>query len=446
MKRFIALSREVFVKVNSSLSSTLVTGFLLVSLCFAGCSGQLGSIEAPEVETVLTRAESAIEAARAADAPSLASDAFGAAVSNLEDARTAFAENNGSDALRLAHQAIVDARVAQQSAVNITKNSELNAIILEKEVGTKTLRQTLNTKTEQLANAQVELQQLIREKKDLKQTISNLEKEKRELSNTREKYGKQVSELRKTLEEIQSRARRAETDIRNYGKEIAGLRHKLEVTDVMAREEGHQKRTAIAEVESLRKQMREQAQIYTEKLAQANQRRAAEKHTDYLKQKAQEARAYVQIQQANQPIKTGRTSLSKEQITAGKTALSNWNNAWHSKNLIRHLGYYTPNVVADKVVIRESKEHRSKIDRHQLEADLRQMNAHPWRKVKIETQVEAESVIGVYRLSRLVLPAEDENATALYNIWIREVWMHQVGNEWKIHHEIWQIYENVPNL
>jgi len=446
MKRFIALLREVFGKVNSAPSSMLLTGFLLLSLYFAGCAGQLGKIEASEVETVLMRAESAIEEARAADAPSLVSDAFEAAVSNLEEARTAFAEKNGIDALRLAHQAIVDARGARQRAVNITKNSELNAIILEKEAGAKALRQTFNTKAEHLAKVQTELQQLTREKKDLKQTISNLEKEKRELWNKQETYGEQVAELSETLKGIQSRAKRAETNLRNYGKEMAELRHKLEVADVMVREEGHQKRAAIAQAESLREQMREQAQIYTERLEQANKRGAVEKHGDYLKQKAQEARAYVQSQQANQPVKTGRTSLSTEQIAAGKTALSNWNNAWQGKNLTVHLGYYTPNVVADKVVIRESKEYRSKIDLYQLEVDLRQMNAHPWRKVKTDTQVEGESVIGVHRLSRLVRPAEDENATALYNIWIREVWMHQVGNEWKIHSETWQIYENVPNL
>lgn len=446
MKRFIALSRELSIKVNSAPSSALLTGLLLASLYFAGCGGQLGKIEVLVVETTLTQAESAIEAARAADAPSLVPDAFEAAVSNLERARTALSEKNGNDALRLAHQAIVDARVARQNALNITKNSELNAIILEKEAGANTLRQTLNTKTEQLANVQAELKQLAREKNDLKQTISNLEKEKRKLRNTRENYGKQVAELSGTLKEIQSRSKRAETDLRNYGKEIAALRRKLEVADTMVREEGQQKRAAIAEAASLRKQMREQAQIYTEKLAQANQQGAAEKHADYLKKKAQEARAYVQSQQANQPVKTGRTSLSTEQIAAGKIALSNWHNAWRSKNLTTHFGYYTPNVVADKVVIRESKEHRGKIDLRQLEADLRQMNAHPWRQVKIDTEVEGESVIGVHRLSRLILPAEDENATELYNIWVREVWMHQVGNEWKIHHEIWQIYENVPNL
>ena len=144
--------------------------------------------------------------------------------------------------------------------------------------------------------------------------------------------------------------------------------------------------------------------------------------------------------------KTGRTSLSTAQIQTGKAALSNWEHAWQSKDLNAHLSYYTPNIVADKVVIHESKEHRNKIDLQQLQSDLREMNAHAWNKAKTDTQVEGDSVIGINRLTRLVAPAADENATALYNIWIREVWMHQVGNTWRIHHEIWQIYENVPNF
>ena len=111
-----------------------------------------------------------------------------------------------------------------------------------------------------------------------------------------------------------------------------------------------------------------------------------------------------------------------------------------------HLAHYEPNIIADKVVIHESKEHRSKIDLQQLEAELHRMSTHTWNRAKTDIEVEGESVIGIHRLTRLATPAADENATALYNIWIREVWLHQVGNAWKIHHEIWQIYENVPKI
>ena len=239
----------------------------------------------------------------------------------------------------------------------------------------------------------------------LNQKIRDLEKKNRELNATRENYGKQVAELFETLEEMQTRGKRAETEIRNYGKEISALRRKIDVADKMVKEEGYQKRSAIAEAESLRKQIREQAEIYTQKLAEAGQKGVAAKHAEFIKQQAQASRAYVDSKPPLSPAKTGRTSLSTEQIAAGKVALSNWEAAWQSKNLNVHLAHYEHNIVVDKVVIHESKEDRSKIDRQQLESDLRQMSEHAWRNVKTDTDVESESIINVQQMSRLVVPA-----------------------------------------
>ncbi len=458
MKGYIALKNQVLFKLNAAIKlcfraavahatfyAPLVI-LLFISNYIVGCGAQLGSIEPMDVESAILQAETAIESAHEANAPSLAPDAFAAAQGKLTDAKTALTDKNGSEALRLAYQAFADAMLAHRQAINAEKNAELNAQILEKGIAANKLSQQLSSKAEELATAQKQVQQLRLDEKQLLQTLNQLEKEKRELSSNQQTYKKQVGTLRENLEGIQTRAQRMESEIRGYGKEIAELRHKLEVADSMIREEGQQKRAVIAEMESLRKQLREQAQIYTEKLEKANQRSAAAAHEDYLKQKAREARAYVQSQQQNQPVRTGRTSLSTEQITAGKAALSRWDTAWSRKNLTTHLTYYAPNSITDKVVIRESKENRSKIDRGQLEANLREMNAHTWNKNSARTEVEGESVIGIYRMSRLVKEAADENATALYNIWIREVWMHTVGNEWKIHNERWQIYEDVPNF
>ena len=442
MKQCIALSREG----NSVLYRSLLVGLLLVSFGLVGCGGKLGKIESAAVDTAIADAEAAITAAREVDAPSLAAAAFAAAESNLEAAKIALTEKNGDEALRLAYQAVVDAKVAHRDAVNIAKNSELNAALLQKEAGVDELREKLSSKEKELAEVRTEIEDMHLGGKKLKLTVTELQKKNRELVNKRQSYSAQVAELSETLEKIQTRARRAETAIRNYGRDVSDLRRKLEVAERMAKEEGHQKRAVVAEINSLRRQLREQAAIYTEKLAQASQQDANAEHQEYLKQKAQEARAYVDSQPALHPPKTGRTSLSAAQITAGKAALSNWEHAWHTNNLNAHLSYYAPGIVADKVVIHESKEHRNKIDGQQLQSDLREMNGYAWSKVKTDTQVEGESVIGISRLTRLVTPAPDENATALYNIWIREVWMHQVGNAWKIHHEIWQIYENVPNF
>ena len=442
MKQFIALQR----KYNFASGRILIIAMLLVSLAFAGCSGKLGKIEPSIVDTAIADAEAAITAARDLDAASLAPDVFQAAISNLEAAKVALTEKKGSDALRLAYQATADARLAHRHAINVTKNSKLNATILQKEAGAEALRRKLSTKERELARIQSEIQTARGEEDQLNQRLRDAQKKNRELAITRENYGKEVAELFKTLEEMQTHGKRAETEIRNYGKEISALRRRLDLADKMVKEEGYQKRSAIAAAESLRKQMREQAEIYTQKLAAAGQQGVAAKHADFLKQQAQASRAYEASKPPLSPAKTGRTSLSTEQIAGGKAALSNWEAAWQSKNLNAHLASYEHNIVVDKVVIHESKEDRSKIDRQQLESDLNQMSQHVWTQVKTDTEVESESIISIQQMSRLVAPAADENATALYNIWIREVWMHQVGNNWKIHHEIWKIFENVPDL
>lgn len=442
MKQFIASPQ----KYNFALRRILMIGLLLVPFAFAGCGGKLGKIEPSIVDTAIADAAAAITAAREVDAASLAPDAFEAATSNFAAAKTALEEKRGSEALQLAYQAVADAKLARKSAINIAKNSELNAAILQKEAKAEALRQKLSDKESELKRTESEIQEVRGEGTELKKTVRDLERKNRELRLTREDYGKQVAELLKTAEEMQTNWQQAETKIRNYGKEVSALRRKIEITDRIVKEEGYQKRSAIAEAESLRKQLREQAEIYTKKLAEASQQGIGAKHEAFLKQQAQKARAYVDSQPPLSPAKTGRTSLSTAQIAAGKAALSNWESAWQSGTLNVHLAYYGPNVTADKVVIRESKEQRSKIDRQQLESELRQMGAHAWTKIKLDTEVESESVIGIQQLSRLVVPAADENATALYNVWIREVWIHQVGNDWKIHHEIWKIFENVPDF
>ncbi len=442
MKQFIALSP----KGNSVLRRNLLVGLLLVSFGLAGCAGQLGKIEPSTVDTAIADAEAAIIAAREVDALSLAADAFAAAESNLEAAKIALTEKKGDEALRFAYQATIDARVAQRDAISIAKNAALNATLLQKEAGVDKLRQNLGDTEKELAEVRTEIQDMYRNSEKLRETVSELRKKNLDLGKKRETYSTQVAELSKTLEDIQARARRAETEVRSYGRDVSALRRKLEVAERMAKEEGHQKRAVVAEISELRRQLREQAAIYTERLAQASHQSSDRQHEEYLQQKAREARAYVDSQPALHPPKTGRTSLSTAQIDAGKAAISNWEHAWYNKDLNVHLSYYTPGIVADKVVIHESKEHRNKIDLQQLQSDLREMNTYAWSKAKTDTQVEGESVIGVNRLTRLVAPAADENATALYNIWIREVWMHQVGNTWKIHHETWQIYESVPNF
>ena len=72
-------------------------------------------------------------------------------------AKTALKEKRGSEALQLAYQAVADAKLARKSAINIAKNSELNAAILQKEAKAELLRQRLSDKESELRRTQSEM-------------------------------------------------------------------------------------------------------------------------------------------------------------------------------------------------------------------------------------------------------------------------------------------------
>ncbi len=449
----IPIHRKVFVKFNQLSHKVVLAGLLLLPMFLAACSGKLGKVEPQTVDTVMIEAEAAIASARTANAPSLAFEEFEQAEAELEKAKAALAEKNGNDAMLFAYQALTQAKIAQRKAEHNALNAELNAKLLEKDERVSELRESLKEKQTVYTALEKQVQNLQDSERALRENMRTLEKEKLELSDTRKAYGEKVAALNNTVEALQAQSKKAEAELRTYGVEIKQLAQKLEVAESMVKAESRQKRVAIAEAEVFKqqvrdkeKQMQDQAKIYTAKLAQANKRSTSAEHDEFIKKSAEEARAFVKSQENYKPKRTGRTSLSTAQITAGKAALSGWEKAWNAKNLNAHLAYYAPNVTTTKILTRESKENRSTLDRNQLESAIRTMNAHPWRKTRADSEVEQESVIGRYRFSRLAAAAETEDETDLYNIWIREIWAHQVQGKWKIYREIWQIYENVPDF
>lgn len=447
MQQFCVLFKgEMFVKRYQLLTHILLSCLLILPIFLSACGGKLGTIQQDDVDAQLFQAEKAINLAREVNAPSLAFEEFEQAETYLDKAKEALNENEGIDALRFATQAITHAKIAQRKAVQNTMNAELNATILEKDALIVELRKDINTKKTEITGLENGVQQLRETEKEHLQTIRTLENEKQELSNARNVKEQKVAELTESLNSLQARVARSAEDVRNYGLQVKELTRKLEVADTMAKSASKQKRASVAEAESLRKQLREQAKIYTDLLEKAKKQNIAAEHQEYLRKTAEQARAYEKQLHSNEPKRTGRTSLSTQQINAGKAALNKWERAWNSKNVNAHFAFYSPNIAVNKIVTRESKENPSTINRTDFETALREMNAQSWQKAESLSEVEQESVIGTYRLSRLVAPAETEDDTALYDIWIREVWVHQVQGAWKIYRETWQIYENVPEL
>lgn len=420
----------------------LITSTLFV----AACAGKFGPIESQDVESHLLEAEREIEFAREANAASLAFEEFEQAETFLEQAQDAYKAKNGIDALKFANRAIAQAKLARRKAAQNTTNAEYNAKILEKDALITELRKDLSSNERKRNDLVTEIQQLRDTEKLMQNNIRTLENQNQELVNDQRELQQKLSEVSESLDSIRARATRYENEVKAYGNQVDELKQKIDVTDTMMKSANKQKRAAIAETESVRKQMREQAKIYTDKLTAANKKNIAADHAEYLRKAAAEARAFEKELHKNEPKRTGRTSLSTQQINAGKAALSQWENSWNSKNLDAHLAYYIPNVTANKIVTIESKENQSNLKRGQMETDLRQMNTQAWEKFDTTLEVEQESVIGTYKYRRLVAAAETEDDTALYDIWFREVWIHQVQGKWKAYREIWQIYKDVPKF
>ena len=447
MKQFhVTLERKMLLKRYQLFSRVLFSCLFIFPIFLAACGAKLGTIQQQDVDTQLTQAEKAIKSAREVNAPSLAFEEFEQAETYLEKAREALDENNGVDALRFATQTITHAKIAQRKAVHNTKNAELNANILEKDALIVELRKDINTKKTEITGLENGIQQLRENETGLQRTIRTLENEKRELADTGKISERKATELNEVLKSLQARVARSETDVHNYGLQVKELSRKLEVAETMAKSASKQKRAVVAEAESLRKQLREQAKVYTGMLEKAKKQNIAAEHQEYMKKTAAQSREFSKQLPSNKSPRTRRTSLSTAQINAGKAVLSKWEKEWNSKNVDTHLAFYIPNFTVKKILVQESKENESIIDPSQIAAAFREMNAQSWGKKESFSEVEQESVIGTYSFSRLVTPAQTEDDTALYDYWTREVWCHQVQGEWKIYRETWQIYENIPEL
>ena len=447
MKQFCVFQKKTFlVKKHQILNTSLMFVLILSTIFVAACAGKFGPIESQDIESHLNQAEQEIELAREANASSLAFEEFEQAETFLEQAKDAYEAKNGIDALKFANRSIAHAKLARRKAAQNTTNAEYNAKILEKDALITELRKDLGSNERKRNDLVTEIQQLRDTEKLMENNIRTLENQNQELEKDQRELQQKLSEVSQSLASIRDRATRYEAEVKTYGNQINELKQKIDVTDTMMKSANKQKRAAIAEAEAVRRQIREQAKIYTDKLTAANKKNIAAEHAEYLRTTAAEARAFEKELHSNEPKRTGRTSLSTQQINAGKATLSQWESSWNNKNLDAHLAYYIPNVAANKIVTIESKENQSNLKRSQMETDLREMNTQTWKKYDNTMEVEQESVIGTFRYRRLVAAAETEDDTALYDIWFREVWIHQVQGKWKAYREIWQIYKNVPKF
>ena len=115
-----------------------------------------------------------------------------------------------------------------------------------------------------------------------------------------------------------------------------------------------------------------------------------------------------------------------------------------AKDTHQHLSKYTQEATLDQTVIRSSNEAQTHLNRLQMVDVLKKMMDAEWQETDSKFDADGESVIATYRFSRLSRNAVRGEVPTLHDLWTREVWVRQVGAEWKIFRESWRLYEAVP--
>lgn len=410
----------------------------LLPMLLTACSGSLGKVQLENVNVVITQSETAIEQARFANAQDLVSDTLQRAENDLARAKEAASAKDGLRAMHLAYNALAQAQIAEQEAMYKSQGSGFNAIIKRKEAKIVTLEADLKTVDGALKKSRTDAQQLDMQKTqlqaDMSERLQKAEQAHQEmLSNYSNAQARSV-DLQSELGSVQAQLLHAQSQVEKHERQNRQLRRELataqSLVEKMRKEAAAAREKAAAQVASYSK--------HIEQLDRSNVL------TETLAQKRQEAKAYVQQQRKKQPVRTNSTSLTDEQINSGRAAISGWALAWATKDIHQHLGMYTQDATLNQTVIRSSNEEQTELDRLQMADALKQMVNTEWQGTDSRFDADGESVIATYRFSRLSRGVVSGEIPELHDLWTREVWARQIGDEWKIFRENWRIYEAVP--
>ena len=416
----------------------------LMPILIIACGGSLGKIQVENVNAVITKSENVVEQARVANAQALAPDVLHQAESALEKAKAAMKTKHGLEAIRLAYNALTQARLAEQQAMDKSQEIELTAMIQRKESEINglqnQLQETQRTEEAQREQSLARIQELELNKSELQAKINQKTEEiKCDRQRILQDYRIVKTEL-KRLKSLLDTAKAQNAKAQNlqlqqkaleYEQQIS-LRQELALAQAKAEE-------ARKEVEKARSNAKAQARGYTKQIEQLE----IDMQDKDLEIKALESQAYIERRKKREPRRTGRSDLNEDEVAKAKAVITDWYLAWVTRNLNLHLTNYAQNVEIEQIIIHRGGEDRGYLSRRKMVDILDEMADDDWNKIHSQFEAEGESVIGTYRFSRLSQTRYGSPA-ALYDVWIREIWVGQIREQWKIFRETWEIYEDVP--
>ncbi|MBM3238460.1 DUF4398 domain-containing protein [Candidatus Poribacteria bacterium] len=406
-----------------------------VAFLLSSCGGGLGKIRVEDVDTLITDAQIAIQAASFTSAAKYEPTTLNHAQSLLNDAKKAKEEKKGVEALRLAQAAKFEAELAvsrsqQQEAIE----AEIKTLQQEKQTELDALRNNLQvTELEStkmtLAVQQLEsrLEQLEADKRDLVMQLS----EQQNADWKAKQAENRVAELEQQLKEIQAQLRSALLKQKEAEKLAQEFSNKLSKELAAARAEvaEAQKKEKAAQVKSSTR-----AKDYTAKIDELER----EKTREVALAEARKRAAEIQAKTAQ----AGAESvINSDEI---KPVVTNWQNAWKSKNFDEHLSFYTTDAIVEKIFIRDNKEKsKSQFNAQQLRTEFsREFNPNEWEF----TSYNITQAPITYQFTRPSKVTQSKQSVKLYDQWLRELWFRKDNSAWKISRETWKIYEGVPSF
>ncbi|MBC8230165.1 DUF4398 domain-containing protein [bacterium] len=408
---------------------------LSLSIFLGACGGGLGKIRIEDVDTSITDAQTAIQAAYFTSAAKYEPTTLNHAQSLLNDAKKAKEEKDGFKALRLAQEAKFESELAVNRAqqresvdeeiktLQLEKQTEMNAIKNNMQV---TERESTKMKLD-VQRLESRLEQLESDKRDLAMQLS----EKQRADGKAKQSESRVAELEQQLTKIQSELHSALLKQRQAEKRTQEFSDQLskDLAAALAEAEESKKKVQAAQTKSSTR-----SQAYTGKVDELQRKKALEVARAEARKRAAELQAKI--------FQSGAESMID--LDEVRPVVMSWQNTWKSKQFDEHLSFYTTDAIVEKIFIKDSQEkQKNQFNAQQLRTEFsRGFNSDKWEFIEYNiTQVPI-----TYRFTRPSKVTSNKRNIKLYDLWLRELWFRKEDASWKISYETWKIYEGVPKF
>jgi len=403
---------------------------LSLPILLNACGSGFGNIRVEDVDTSITDAQTAIQAAYFTSAAKYEPSTLNHAQSLLDDAKKAKKEKDGFEALRLAQEAKFEVELAVNRAQQReTMEEEIKTLKHEEQAEIETLKYSLQVAERESTRMKLDVQRL-------ESRLERLESDKRELamqvseqqrSDWKAKQAEnRVVELETQLNEIQSELHSALLKQRQSEKRAKEFSERLsrELTAALSQAAEAEKKSRSAQTKSSTR-----SKAYTDKISELERKNAREVALTKARKRAAELQA--------KKFQSGAESMVD--FDEVRPIVMTWQDDWKSEQFDEHLSFYTADATVEKIFIRDGKEKReNQFNLQQLRLELSgEFSPDKWQFTRYNiTQIPI-----TYQFTR-----KSNRNTKSHDLWLRELWLRKENSEWKISYETWKIYEGVPRF